>query len=178
MEKQGYPAQRKVDLTRKSGGISDSDIEMLFKKSDRCERTNLVDWLPAYFDDVPIGAATYTIKWKLYNLLDKYKNAAHPMHEAWKELSPKAIEIIEFVMDIRKGEWTDEEIEKRMNDISNTMAEIRKAQEDGNWFAKSVTCGSIMDICNFVNAFPTLQEYIDVITGKAKWVNPFEKYYE
>ena len=86
------------------------------------------------------------------------------MGEAWKEIAPKAISMIEFVMDIRKGEWTDQEIDTKMMDIQNKMAEIQAAKNNGNWFAKTVTSRTVEDIPGFVMKFRTLQEYVNSIT--------------
>lgn len=166
LEKTGYPNCRKIDLTRVPAAINEEDIETMFKKADRCDRTDLEAWLPNYFDDVPIGQATYAIRWMLYNSLRHHKDSPHPMASAWEELAPDAIKIVEFVMDIRKGEWSDEEIDKRMRDISNKMSEIKKAQENGDWFAKTVTSSFIQDVPGFVRTFPNLQTYVNLITGK------------
>jgi hypothetical protein len=164
LQKYGEPKFKKVNLNRNSGEISQDDVDVLFKKASRTERTNIKEWLPTYFDDVPIGDATYVVRWMLYNQLKNHKDSDHPMHEAWKEVSPKAIELVEFVMDIRKGDWTDDEIDKKMKGIKNKMFEISKAKESGNWFAKTVTTKSVDDIPGFIQRFSTLQEYMNAIT--------------
>ncbi len=166
LEGRGYPRFKEIDLTRKPGDITEDQIEQLFKKADRCDREDLAAWLPNYFDDVPIGQATYAIRWMLYNRLRYHIDKEHPMSAAWEEIAPEAIKMVEFVMDIRKGEWTDEQIDKKMTEITNRMAEIKKAQEEGNWFAKTVTSGKIQDIPGFVRQFSSLQEYVDLITGQ------------
>lgn len=164
LEKRGRPNFELIDLKREPEEIKESDVEMLFSKANRTSRSDLKTWLPPYFDDVPIGPATYAIRWMLYNHLKKFKNSAHPMGEAWKEIAPKAISMIEFVMDIRKGEWTDQEIDTKMMDIQNKMAEIQAAKNNGNWFAKTVTSRTVEDIPGFVMKFRTLQEYVNSIT--------------
>ena len=164
IEKKGKPTFRNIDLVREPSSITEEDIELLFKKSNRVDRTDLSSWLPNYFDDVPIGQATYAIRWMLYSQLRRFKTSDHPMAEAWKEIAPKAIDMIEFVMDIRKGDYSDSEIERRMAYIDSKIKEIRKAQEDGNWFAKTVTSGSLKDVPGFIMRFKSLQEFIEHIT--------------
>jgi hypothetical protein len=167
IEKKGHPTTRFIDLTRTPGNIKESDIEMLFNKASRTNRTDIKTWLPPYFDDVPIGPATYAIRWILYNHLRKFRNADHPMFEAWKEIAPTAIEMIEFVMDIRKGDWTEAQITQKMQNIQNKMNEIKKAQNNGDWFAKTVTSSTVQDIPGFVTKFKTLQDYVNLITSQS-----------
>lgn len=164
IEKLGTPNFKGTDLTREPDSIKEEDVDMLFSKANRLDRTNLKTWLPNYFDDVPIGPATYAIRWMLYKKLAKFKGTEHPMGEAWKEISPKAIQMIEFVMDIRKGDWTDKEIDTKLNEIKSIMQEIRTAKEKGDWFAKTVPTSTIDDLPNFIRKFDSLQTYVNYIT--------------
>jgi hypothetical protein len=162
--KRGHTTFKNVDMTRVPAAIAESDVEVLFKKASRTNRTDIKQWLPTYFDDVPIGDATYVIRWMLYKELKNFKDTEHPMHEAWKKVAPKAIDLVEFVMDIRKGDWTDDEIDRKMDDIKTKMAEISKSKEQGNWFAKTVTTKAVEGVDEFVKCFNTLQDYVNLIT--------------
>lgn len=164
LEETGHVKNQEIDLTRTPGEIKQKDIETLFAKADRCDRTDLVSWLPPYFDDVPIGHATYVIRWMLNCLLHKYKDTDHPMHYAWLELAPFAIELIEFVMDIRKGDWTEQQISQKMGFINKKIKEIRKAQKEGDWFALTVTNSTVGNIPSFIVTFPKIQSFVDSIT--------------
>lgn len=164
LEKKGQTTFKYIDMHREAGEIPQSDVDMLFAKADRLDRTNLKTWLPPYFDDVPIGPATYAIRWMLYHQVKRFRNTDHPMANAWEVVAPYAIQIIEFVMDIRKGEWTEKEIEFKMQNIQNKMSEIRKAKEAGDWFARTVTSSSIAEIPQFIMKFKTLQDYVNSIT--------------
>jgi hypothetical protein len=167
-EQKGHPYFREISLIREPAPIKDSDVETLFAKADRVDRTSLTAWLPNYFDNVPIAPATYAIRWKLFNRLAKFKNCAHPMSSAWKEIAPIGIKLMEFVMDIRKGEFTEAEIEDKMKNINNTMREIKKAKEKGNWFAKTVTSSHVEDVGRFTTDFKSLQKFVNYITGQDK----------
>lgn len=162
------PSYELVDLTRESGEFDSEDINTLISKSRRATPPTLEKWLPEYFDDIPIGQATYATRWNLYKSLSKYKDSSNPMYSAWEELAPQAIELIEFVMDVRKGHFSEAEINSRMQEISNSMRAIKDAQEQGDWFAKSVTCNTIQDIDLFIKEFPNLQKFVDFITGQNK----------
>ena len=94
------------------------------------------------------------------------------MQEAWKEVAPQAIEMIEFVMDIRKGEWTEAQIETKMNNINNIVQEIQKAKENGNWFARIVTSSNLEDIQGFIRTFSTLQDFVDYATKQQSSLMP------
>lgn len=166
LERKGDPIFREITLTREPEEIKQTDVDILFTKASRTSRENITSWLPTYFDDVPIGPATYTIRWILYNHLRKFKDSEHPMADAWQEIAPIAIDMVEFVMDIRKGDWTDKEIEVKMRNIQNKMSEIQKARYNGDWFAKTVTSRDIDDISGFILKFSSLQEYVNLITNQ------------
>ena len=166
IEKLGRPRFQKIDFTRAPGCIREDHMSTLFKKANRVDRSSLSTWLPPYIDDIPIGQATYAIRWELYKMLKKYKSKPHPMHEAWAQYSPEAIELIEFVMDIRKNEWTEAQIIQKLKYISSKNKEIAKAREEGNWFAKTVTNNRIEDVRSFVTRFRSLQDYANYITGQ------------
>lgn len=168
IEKKGTPLTKFIDLTREPAKIQEADVTTLFSKAARTNRSDIKTWLPPYFDDVPIGPATYAIRWILYNHLRKFRTTDHPMFEAWKEIAPTAIEMIEFVMDIRKGDWTEVQIMQKMQDIQNKMNEIKKAQTNGDWFAKTVTSNTIQDLPGFIIKFRTLQDYVDLITYQSR----------
>lgn len=166
VEKRGHPEMRQIPMRRSPGPITQEMIDTMVKKADRCEEVPLSQWLPTYFDDLPIGQATYAIRWMLYNKLKDYKDYPHPMNEAWKEVAPKAIKIIEFVMDVRKGEFTAAEVKKQMSFITSTSKEIRNAQIRGNWFALTVTNRGDLNVASFIKAFPTLQDFTNHIIGQ------------
>lgn len=169
-KRNGYPIFREISLVRESADISEDDVNLLLKKANRLDRNDLSSWLGTYFDDVPIGPATYAIRWMLFNTLPKYKNSDHPMHEAWKEIAPRAIEMIEFVMDIRKGEWTNQQIETKMAYIKDKQKEISAAQETQNWFALTVTSSKSFEVAEFIKRFRTLQAYMDFVTGQTNTI--------
>lgn len=164
LEEYGHPKFDKISLLRSEGEIQVDSINTLFKKAERINTPPNEEWLTNYFDDIPIGQATFAIRWKLYQLLSKYKNENHPMHAAWKELAPYAIDLIEFVMDIRKGTFTKDQINRKMDEISDTTKEIAKARNEGNWFAKTVVSRNSIEVQDFIKTFPTLQEYVNYIT--------------
>jgi hypothetical protein len=141
-------------------------LQTLRTKAARVHRPDIKSWLPSLFDDLPISQATYAIRYLWYLKLEKYQDTDHPAHYAWKEVAPRAIKMIEFVMDIRKGDYSDEEIASRMAQISKIMAEIRQKQEEGHPFACTVTSQKVLDIEAFLTRFPTLQSYLDEITGQ------------
>jgi len=163
LEGTGKPTFRVLDLTRKNGNVTDEMIGQLFTKADRVDRSNLENWLGTYFDEVPIGPCTYAIRWLTY-CKAKELDSTHPMRDAWKEIAPVAIEMIEFIMDVRKGDFTDQQIKIKMQRIKQLSQEIELAQSKGNWFAKTVTTGTIRDVGKFVSTFSTLQEFLDLIT--------------
>jgi hypothetical protein len=163
-EKRGHPKFKRIDLLREPNEISSKDVETLLSKSSRCKRGDLRDWLPTYFDDVPIGPATYTIRWNLHNMLYQFRDSDHPMHQAWESIAPESIDLMEFVMDIKKGDWTEEEISRRLRYINSKTKEINTAKKEGDWFAKTITSGHIDDIYGFINTFSTLQEYVNLVT--------------
>jgi hypothetical protein len=166
-EKRGTPIFSEVDLTRKPAEIKESDIETLFAKARRTDRTNLEEWLPPYFDDVPIGPATYAIRRMLFLKAQELKDTVqNPLQEAWKIVAPVGIQLIEFVMDIRKNDWTENEIETKLEEIRIWNKEIRTAQETGDWFARTVTSSSLEDVQGFIREFDTLQDYVNFITAQ------------
>jgi hypothetical protein len=161
--KKGTTQFRKIELTRNPGNVTEDDISKLFAKADRIERTNLSTWLGPYLDDTPIAQATYTIRWWLYNAIPRFTNEKDPLNAAWKVISPLAIELIEFVMDVRKNNFTKQQINYYMGLINSAMKEIRAAQESGDWFAKTITTGSVIGISDFLDTFPNLESYIKTV---------------
>jgi len=161
----GYGSPRNYKLTnaRIPGEITEDLVQQMFSKSDRVSRESLSTYLPVYFDDTPIGPATYAIRWKTYKQSLKHLDSEHPLHEAWLIEGPNGIKLMEFVMDIRKGEFSKKDIAKNLLHIQNTTAEIKAYQEKGNWFALAVTSGSIREIDKFCKRFNTCQEFVDTI---------------
>lgn len=159
----GRPRFQNLNMEREAGELNPKHVEQLFRKGDRVSREDLVEYLPQYFDDTPIGKATYAVRW-LHYLQALLEDSTHPMHSAWLKTGPEAIELIEFIMDMRKGESTTEEILNRLAYIDSIMAEISEAQESGDWFARTVTAGSVQCVDEFVDTFSTLQQYLDHIT--------------
>lgn len=160
----GTPTFQQIDLTRVPASINPEDIKTLLSKCQRVDRSSIQTWLPNYLDDLPIDKATYAIRWKLFNSLSSFKDSKHPMHSAWQQQAQAAIELIEFVMDVRKGEFSDKEIQTKMDSIEKTMQEIRAAKEKQNWFALTVTSGKTPNMARFIELFPTLKSYLTFIT--------------
>lgn len=176
-EDRGSPIFQEINLVREPGDISTDLVDTLINKANRVKTNDLKTWLPNYFDDVPIGPATYAVRWMLFNELPRHKDSKHPMHDAWKVVGPIGIDWMEFIFDIRKGGWTDEQIQKHMDKLMNIVKEIQKAKENGNWFAKVVTSSTVEDVSGFIRTFPTLQSFVDYVTGQPsvekKQNNPF-----
>jgi len=144
--------------------LFEDEIEKALQKASRYHGKSISNYLPQLFDQSPIGPATYAIRMQVHQLAKSLKGTCdHPMHEAWKQVAPWAIELIEFVMDIRKGDYTTEQIQDNLNQISAWSLAIKKAKEDGCWFAKTVTTNDISSIEDFIETFPTLQDYADTI---------------
>ena len=173
----GKPLHRKIDMVREPlplDEVLDKEepaFDMLKRKASKTVRGPIEQWLPSLMDDLPIAAATYMIRLMWYNCLHKYRDTSHPAHYAWKEVAPKAIKIIEFVMDIRKGDWTIEEIEAKLLQINTAKLVIREMQEMGNPFACTVTTKKVLDVLAFIQAFPTLQSYLNEVTGQKYVMN-------
>lgn len=154
-----------VSLVRAPGTITKKSIETLISKASRTKRNSVAEWLPNYFDDVPIGLATYAILWQFYKELKKF-DGPNRLQEAWASIAPWAIGLIEFVMDIRKGDYTKVQITAKMGEINNMMKEIRTAQEAGNWFANTITSSTLNMTGDFMLQFENLQEFIKKITNE------------
>jgi cell fate (sporulation/competence/biofilm development) regulator YmcA (YheA/YmcA/DUF963 family) len=152
-------------MVRRPGKIDQTDVDKLLKKASRLGDEPISRYLPTYFDDTPIGQATYAIRWRLYETIRRLKSS-RPMNEGWKKISPWALELIEFVMDIRKGESTEFQIQQRIREIKRYSRELAAASKSGNWFAKTVTTGKIEDIEGFLRRFPTLEEFCNHITAQ------------
>ena len=156
------PRFHQIALERNPGAIKEVDIEQLFKKASRTDRSDLVSYLPHYFDDTPIGPATYAIRWLTFLEARKVrKTSDHPLHDAWFKQAPQAIQLIEFVMDIRKGEYTEAEIKAKLAFIKKCSKDIQEAQNKGNWFTKVVTSATLTDVPKFLKKFDTLQSFVD-----------------
>jgi hypothetical protein len=68
-------------------------------------------------------------------------------------------------MDMRKGEFTEEDILSKLAFIDETMQEIRAYQQQGNWYAVTVTNAMLSPyMAEFVKTFQTLSEYMELIT--------------
>lgn len=163
----GLPRFQLLDLTRTPGTIQDEHLQQLKRKSARVVRQNLGAYLPQYFDDTPIDSATYAVRWKHYLEAEQEhsKNSLHPMHSAWHIVGPQGIDLIEFIMDMRKGEFTEEDILSKLAFIDETMQEIRAYQQQGNWYAVTVTNAMLSPyMAEFVKTFQTLSEYMELIT--------------
>lgn len=161
--KKGKPYFRNVDLTRTPGEINQEDIDLLLGKANRVRRENLHSWIGMYLDDTPIAQATYTIRWWLYCAIPRFADCKNPVQEAWKAIAPFAIKLLEFVMDIRKNQFTHEEIEYYLNIINSTMKEIQTAKENGDWFARTITSSSIQEVGEFTYTFGTLSQFMELI---------------
>lgn len=168
----GRPQHKKIDMIRQPLPLdevmdkSELAFDILERKANKTERGPIEQWLPPLMDDLPIAAATYMIRLMWYTRLEKYQDTPHPAHFAWKEVAPMAIKIVEFVMDIRKGDWTPEEMEAKVTQINNARLAIREMQEMGNPFACTVTSARVLDVQAFIQSFPTLQSYLNEITGQ------------
>jgi hypothetical protein len=168
ISKRGKPKFTLLDMVRKPGPIQDEEIEKLLFKAKRTKDLPTKNYLSEMFDDVPIGSATYAIRYWLFQTQSEYKDKKNPSHWAWKEISGKAISLIECVMDIRKGDLDSSEIERNLNFIDAKIDEISIAQQEGEWFPRVVTSPMIDDLDQFCEDFSTLQDFIDYITGKPK----------
>ena len=166
--KSGKPYFRKIRMVRKPGEFQQEDIDVLFKKASRSDRKDLCGYLERYFDNTPIAAVTYAIKFVLFQMSLGYSDDIQPMHKAWLRFGPEAIDKTEKVMDIRKGEMSPREILALLRWIYKQSRSIRRAKESGNWFALTVTSAKISKISGFIRRFGTLQEYADYICGKRK----------
>lgn len=160
-EKRGQPLFREVDLSRKQGIINEDDLKTLLRKSKVNRTKDPVEYLASRIDQVPIGKTTYAIRWKLFFRATKYSMEYQPLHKAWKEISPWAIKKVEFAMDIRKGDFTEEEINQNMKAINKISSEISVNKLQGNWFAQTVTSSSIRDVKGFLKRFTTAQEFVN-----------------
>lgn len=161
----GKPWFKEVPMARKPGPINQADVDKLLKKADRLGTEPISRYLPTYFDDTPIGQATYAIRWRLYETIRRL-SSPRPMNEGWKKISPWALELIEFVMDIRKGESTEFQIHQRIQEIKRYSRELAAASKAGNWFAKTVTTTKIEDVDGFIQRFPTLADFCNHITAQ------------
>ena len=165
IEEFGRPTFHKTSLVREAGEITDDQIETLFKKANRIDRAQPLDkWLPTYIQGNLIAKATYAIRWEHFKIARSLRRTSfNPNKEAWDRYSGKSIQTIEFVMDIRKGNFTKDEINAKLEEINRISMEIREAQRRGDWFAKTVTSGSIQNVDAFVMTFPTLDTYINYV---------------
>lgn len=159
---------KRLNLERSAGTINPQHVEQLFKKGSRINRGSLEEYLPPYFDDTPIGKATYLVRWYHYVQAAEEVGSPHPMHEAWKKTGQEAIELIEFIMDMRKGDSSEQEILGKLAYIDQAMEEIQASQEAGDWFARTVTSGRVLFVDEFTEMFKTLQEYLDHITYQSE----------
>lgn len=162
----GKPWFKEISEARTAGSIDPIEVEKMFKKANRLGNEPVSRWLPTYFDDTPIGQATYAIRWRLFETIKHMSTLPRPMHKGWKLIAPWALALIEFVMDIRKGEFTEREINERMKEIKNYSRELAIASASGNWFAKTVTTSKIEDIEGFLRKFPTLNDFCNHITAQ------------
>jgi hypothetical protein len=155
-----------IDLIRKAGDLRlfDKEFEVMARKGNRQGDKPLSKYLPTYFDNTPIGLATYAIRYQLYKKAKSLQGKVeYPLSVAWEQLAPDAIDLIEFVMDIRKGEWTNQQIKSKLDGIAKIMQEIKVAREGGDWFTQTVTSSSIGSIEAFMAKYPTLQSFINDI---------------
>ena len=166
--RKGKPRFKDISMIREPGNFADLQDEFatLFKKANRVERKPVKEHLPNLFDEVPIGPVTYMIRHMLFKELKKpqYATSSHPMRDAWKVIGPIAIPKAEFVFDIRKGNWSDAEIEAKMREITDAVVDINYEKMVGNQFCLTVTSPNIGDVGWFLKDFPTLQSYINYIT--------------
>lgn len=161
----GKPWFKEVAMVRSAAAIDNTEVEKLLKKAGRMGGEPISKYLPTYFDDTPIGQATYAIRWRLYQTIRQMKDS-RPMHQGWKEISPWALELIEFVMDIRKGESSENEIQAKIQEIKRYSKDLAMASSSGDWFAKTVTTTKIEDVDGFIRQFPTLNAFCDMITAQ------------
>lgn len=162
--RKGSPIFEVLDLTREPGEISQEDVDQMFKKADRIERKQTAKYLPRYLDNQLIGPITYIIRWDLKLELPKHKDSPHPMNSAWQVVGPKSLPWVEFSMDMRKGEFTEQEIKQKMAWVARRNSEIQQAKANGSWFARTVTNSHIEDISGFLQRFRTLQSYVNSMT--------------
>lgn len=148
--------------------INQEDIDLLIKKSKPGQRSiGVKDYLSKHLDVNLIGLVTYGAKLSLYVNSAKYANSKNPMHEGWlKDTAQTAIKETEFAMDIRKGDFTESQINTFKKKIAQYGLRINELKKRGNWFAKTVTNNGIEDIDQFICEFPVLQDYYDYITRK------------
>ena len=163
----GRPHAQDINLTREPGPIGPDTLERMVTKASRVDMPSVGQWIRRHLDVDFIAKATYAVRWELYKRLRDYKNDSHPMSKAWTDIAPEAIELIEFVMDIRKGEFTDREVRDRIEWVEIRSREIQNAKRNGDWFARTVTARTTDSVPEFLTRFPTLQAYLDHIT------NPF-----
>ena len=168
LKKVGRTRFQKVNMLRTGLSLSSlkDDEDTLFRKARRVERKPLAEHLPSLFDETPIAQLTYAIRLRLFEELPKHRNSPHPMRAAWKVVAPWAIPRAEMIFDIRKGDFTEAEIKKCLDEIDEYGAKIRELKEAGDPFACTVTSKHVTNVAAFVDRFPTLQAYLDYITGQ------------
>lgn len=165
LDRKDGPIFKELNLTRIPDKIDSSLVDILFEKASRVSRTNLSTWLSNYFDDTPIGPATYAIRFTLNQRLPRYSGHKHPMQAAWKDFSPEAIVKMETIFDIRKGEHNDKKLSSTLDWITKVNMDIKRAQNHGCWFSRTVTSSTIQNIPEFISTFTKLQNFVNNITG-------------
>lgn len=165
--KHGSPAFSSVSTEVLPSDVNEDSLNLLISKSRPSLREeNIPSYIDRYSDTPMIGPATYAIRLAAFNAARQYAGEVQPMNKGWQEVADWAIDLIEFVMDIRKGEFTKRQIELVMRQITKITRTIRSLQIKGDWFACTVTSGSISNIEGFIRDFKDLQSYADYIQGK------------
>lgn len=164
--RRGKPTWMPLSMVRTPcGAIPDELWEQMAQKANRTVRVPLAEYLPKYMDSsLLIAQATYAIRFQFFLTLLSLPASPEAMRRAWEMVSPWAIWLLEFVMDMRKGEHSAEEILKVVSYLNDTAAAIREAQAKGVWFARVVTSSSTLFPEEFIDRFSDLQQFADYLS--------------
>jgi hypothetical protein len=164
----GTPLSTKLSASRTPGEPPENLFSTLLDKAKAGERKDLVKCISMALDETPIGPATYLTRSNLYNQMQNHKNSQYPMHDAWKKIAAQELENMEVWMDVRKGKFSNAEIEKRYKQVLLGMKKIAKAQQRKETFASVVPTQTVKNIPTLCRRYSTLKEILVAITTPKK----------
>jgi len=127
----------------KSNRIHDPNLvnstkEEIKKKFSRGSKENrkLEDHISICLDPDLIGPATYIVRSRLLRYAQQNKCS---LKEAWMKISPEGLELVESVMDLRKGNMTAQQVDKLVQTIQNEYNLVTTLRNNGDPYHSVIT---------------------------------------
>jgi len=136
--------------------------EEMLKKFSRCDRSDsrLSNHLSTCFDPGLIGLATYIVRSRLRRYATANKCT---LKKAWDAVAPEGLQLIESVMDLKKGNMTPQQVDSLVKQIEKESLQVATIRNSGDPYHSLITSSTLPE--NFPLVYPTLSSFVEQAFG-------------